>query len=158
MGKMTRTAADASQRTQPARSREREALASAITERDKADAGEAALAQARARAREDMFKANRAVEDDERALARAREAARLFMVDAYVDGDALPDAPSAVADAEAALVKACRRQAEMKTVVEELAAHERAPCSGRTLVAFSTPKVGAFFRISSSMYEVVRWP
>ena len=109
------------------RSPQREALAAAIAIRDEADPDDKLVSQARERARDDLFKANRAVEAAERALASARETARLSLVGAYVDGDDGAAAPATIDDAEAALAKARTRQAEMKMIADELAAHQRAP-------------------------------
>lgn len=118
--------ADVATGRQQGRNGERQVLAQAIAQRDQAEAGEKLVSQARLRARDDQFKANRAVEDAERALLSARETARLAMVDAYVDDDEI-DGSDAVADAEAALTRAQRRQTEMKAIAEELGAHKDTP-------------------------------
>ena len=123
MGKATRTRLTENPTSGNGSSRSPEpGPAAAIAQRDEADAHEAAMRHARERAREDLFKANRAVEAAEAALADAREAARASLVDAYVDGEAGDDASARmpIADAEAALDRVQRRVAEMQTIVDEL--------------------------------------
>jgi len=113
------------------RSRERELLAEAIHIRDEQAAEDEVLRQARERARADRFLANRDVEAAERALAHAREAERSSLVDAYVGGDE-DDGQSAVAEAEAALARAQKRLADLRTIAAELDAHT-GPAPGRSI-------------------------
>jgi hypothetical protein len=107
------------------RSSEREALAEAIRIRDEAEAEDNGLKQVKARAAADRFMAARDVEAAERALANARKASRTTLVDAYAAGEDIDDRD--VADAESALTKAQRRLADLQTIADELAAHQRSP-------------------------------
>jgi hypothetical protein len=109
------------------RSPEREALLTAIQLRDAAATQTASLVEARGRASADRFLAARDVEAAERTLTAARETSRAQLVDAYMTGEDV-DAHD-IADAETALAKATRRLADLQTIADGLAAHERQPGS-----------------------------
>ncbi len=112
------------------RSPERAALAAAISARDEAEAEDAALRSARERALRDRMAARRAVEDAERALAEARERDKRELTASFVSGE--PNAAaSEVPAAEAALVLARRRLADLEEIGRELG--EPTPRSGRSM-------------------------
>lgn len=135
------------------RSNERAALAEAIALRDAAQAEDEALKQARARAASERFKAARAVEDAERALTSAREAARSTLVDAYVSGEDIDDRD--VADAETALTAAQRRLADLQTVADALSSHRQAP--GHSVPALKvTAAVRAIVRAHPTVRRLVQ--
>jgi hypothetical protein len=105
----------------------REALLTAIQLRDATAAQTASLVEARGRAAQDRFKAARDVEAWEQALANARERSARSLVDAYMSGEDIDTRD--VADAESELAKAQRRLADLQTIADGLAAHERQPGS-----------------------------
>jgi hypothetical protein len=118
---------ESSSNEQRPRSPEREALAAAIEIRDASASQTASLVQARARAAQDRFAAARAVEAAESALTAARETLRAQLVDAYISGEDIDTHD--IADAESALAKAQRRLADLSSIADGLAAHERQPGS-----------------------------
>ena len=142
------------QKTQPARTPEREALAAAIAQRDEAEAREATLAKATERAKADRFLAGRDVEDAQRVLDRAREAAREALVDTYAfmgsEGD--DAAQATIAEAERTLAAAQRRLSDLRMVEQELSARS-GPAPGRSI---PSTRVDAAIRAVVKAHPTVR--
>jgi hypothetical protein len=126
------------------RSPERQALAQAIAARDAADQRESTLTRAAERAKADRFLATRDVEEAERSLNRAREAAREVLVDTYAfmggdEGNDSRAAPGDVIEAGRTLAAAQRRASDLAMVEQELAART-GPAPGRSLPAIEVDK------------------